>query len=1125
MRSVQQWLEQHGLGRYADAFKQHGIDSALLPSLTEQSLARLGVPAGDRGRILAALKARELASSATMDSPPSPASALPPIETVTAGGERRQLTVLYCDLVGSTSLSGAHDPEELWQILARYHEACVLAVQRYEGFVAQIQGDGILAYFGYPVAHENAAERAVHAGLDIVHALAELNVGTGTPLRVRIGIASGLVVVSHILAPDKSAVGETPNLAHRLQSVANPGDVLVSERTRRLAGGAFEFEDRSWHLLRGVAEPTRVWRVVGRSNVATRFEAATSGRLTPIVGREQEVAVLLDRWEASRRGEGQLVLVQGEPGIGKSRILREFRERVAPQSAVALQYQCLPYFANRAFYPIVDHVERAFGFAGEDSDERKFKKLEQRLMEELGRDISDCNLLGRILDLPCDQRYGPIGITSQRQKDATIELLADVVVAEASRAAVVVLFEDVHWADPSTVEAMSALVGRIASVPLLVVITSRPEFQSPWKGLPYAIELAVGRLSRTQGASLVLRVTQNKPLPADLVAQIVDNTDCVPLYLEEVTKAVLESTVVVDRGDGYEYSGAIGKIAVPTTLHDSLMARLDRLIPGKEIAQIGAVVGREFSYEIVAGVSSMQEPALGEALERLVGSELVSQRGVPPKAMYTFKHALVQDTAYDSLLKSKRQELHAAIAHMLEEQFAGMREIQPEILALHYERAGLTEEAVKWYTKAGEQARARSAYREAIQSFERSLSLLDLIRDAARARSVEIDIRSQLGMLYLMLEGFTSALAKMHLVRAHELGARAGHDQRFPALVGLVEILSWDVNKSEARSLGEDLLRLAATTGARVHSLYAHQVRGRSLMYMGRFREALAESQRAMEIYDQQSDAQFASEYGYDPGVFSLSSIAYSHMVLGYLEQAAQYTEECIGLARRIGHPYTLSFALAIPGADIWYLMRDPAKALQFAREGQEVSSRWGFGYLKAMCDVHAGWATAMLGNYADGLSCMTRALDTVRNMGVLGAVTPRMFAELASVYAGAGEPERALSVLDASPDRQPGRTRLRYGETYRIEGDLHRLKRHRDLELAESCYREAIQIAIEDEAKPFELRAATNLARLWQEQGKGAQARELLAPLFAWFTEGHDFQDLQDAKAVLSELDARQTR
>ena len=755
LQSIRDWLAGLGLERYAEAFESNDVDVVLLPELSEADLQQLGVSLGHRKRMLAAL--RTAFSGATPLNGAADASTAS-VESVTAEGERRQVTVLFCDLVGSTALSHRLDPEIYRDVLARYHERCIACVQRFEGFVAQIQGDGVVAYFGYPLAHEGEAERAIRAALAIMQALDVLDVGLGEPLRVRIGIASGLVVVSHVLAPDKSAVGETPNLAYRLQSLARPGEIVTSEGTRALAGGVFDYAEQGQHMLKGIAEAVQVWQVMGTSGAASRFEAATGGRVAPIVGRDPEIALLLNRWELSRSGEGQVILLQGEPGIGKSRMLRAFREQLGDRIETALQYQCSPYYVNSAFYPIIDHLERALRFSREDSIERKLDKLERRVVGELRRTRTDCQLIARAMALPAEARYGVLDMSPQRQKEETTALLVDIVAQIAGEQASVVLFEDIHWADPSTIEVLNALIDRTEKLPLLVLLSFRPEFEPPWLSRSHVTFVGLTRLSRAQGASIVLRVAGNKPLPADLVEQIVDKTDGVPLFLEELTKTVLESDLLADTGGRYEYADAGDALAIPATLRDSLMARLDRLIPVKEIAQIGACLGREFSYELVRAVSPMDEAQLNEALDRFTASELVFRRGTPPEAVYIFKHALVQDAAYDSLLKSKRQSLHAQIASAIREHFPSKAETEPELLAHHYTEAGLLDEAIVYWHRAGDLAQHRFALPEAVNNYRRASRLLELVETTQAHMERQIDIAVKWADLIVPSQEVISAL-------------------------------------------------------------------------------------------------------------------------------------------------------------------------------------------------------------------------------------------------------------------------------------------------------------------------------------------------------------------------------
>lgn len=947
MQTIRQWLEGVGLPQYAEAFETNDVDPDVLPALTDEDLEHLGVSLGHRKRILLAL--RQSSVGVPDRSPPeNPAGTPLSIESLTAQGERRQVTVLFCDLVGSTALSNTHDPEEYRSILSRYHESCIEAIQRFEGFVAQIQGDGIVAYFGYPLAHESEADRAVRAALYIVEALTRLDVGSAGPLRVRIGIATGLVVVSHILAPDKSAVGETPNLAARLQTVAQPGEVMLSERTRSLAGGGFEYEYRGVHALKGIAEPTGVWKIVGSSDASSRFEAATRGGLTPMVGREQEIGLLQDRWELSRAGEGQVVLLQGEPGIGKSRMLRAFRERIGARIEMPLQYQCSPYYINSAYYPIADHLERALKFKRDDSPEQKLDKIDQYFLssplpagEGQGgggtRSRNDCSLLARALSIPCDERYGQLEMSPQKQKDETISLLVDLVAAIARAQATAMLFEDVHWADPTTLEVLSVLIDRTEKLPLLVLITYRPEFTPPWLSRSHITPLALTRLSRAQGASIVLRVAAGKPLPADLVTQIVDKTDGVPLFLEELTKAVLESNLIIDLGDRYDYSGSVNKLTIPNTLRDSLMARLDRLIPVKEIAQIGACLGREFSHELVSAISPMSEAQLTEALEKLTASELVFRRGSPPEAVYIFKHALVQDAAYDSLLKTKRQTVHAQIAEAISQRFPSKLETEPELLAHHYTEAGMTRNAILYWEKAGNLAQQRFALQESVSSYRQAISLLAAVDKTEDDMKRHIDIAVKWADLIVpsadiisaleTAERYAEKLADMNRLAnvASYLGQLLFYLGRFePArarmerVIGMTDSLPGkDRVGSSYRCLGqlylmgysrcseglkyiEQAMPIVQATGNRFEESCCHGLMGLEYGFLGRFEESLTAFDTAIR----------AAQAGQQRSIecWNLSWRCHVRSLKGDWEKAAEDAEDGIALSQKIENIWVLNW-------------------------------------------------------------------------------------------------------------------------------------------------------------------------------------------------------------------------
>ena len=664
------WLRGLGLERYEPAFRENEIDVEVLPELTELDLVNLGLPLGPRRKLL-----KEIAAL-RQGVPPAPAAEQPvampaPPAAPLAEAERRQLTVMFCDLVGSTALSARLDPEELREVIGAYHRSVAEAVRRFDGFVAKYMGDGVLVYFGFPRAHEDDAERAVRAGLGWSRRCAASP--SADPLEVRIGIATGLVVVGDLIgegaSQEQAVVGETPNLAARLQALAEPGSVVIAPATRRLLGNLFRLQALGRHEVKGLAEPIEAWAVEGASASEGRFESVRSGRLTGIVGREHELGLLLERWNLAQDGEGQVALLSGEPGIGKSRILSELRGRLEADNATSLRLHCSPYFVNSAFYPIIDNFERALRFARDDTTEEKLDKLEALVVGQYGRPRADLRFIAAMLSIPCEERYGAVAMTPQKFKDETLRALIDTIEAIARRQPTVMLFEDIHWADPTTLEVMDLLIHRVRNIPLLVVLTHRPEFSSRWSHYGHVTALTLSKLTRPQTAAMVSRLAGGKALPADLVEQILGKTDGVPLFVEELTRSILESGDLIEAGDRWEYAGHAGSLAIPPTLRDSLMARLDRFTPVKEIAQIGAAIGREFSYELIAAVAPHSKPALDQALAQLTQSGLAFQQGAPPDAVYTFKHALVQDAAYDSLLRRRRQELHGRIAGVIEERF------------------------------------------------------------------------------------------------------------------------------------------------------------------------------------------------------------------------------------------------------------------------------------------------------------------------------------------------------------------------------------------------------------------------------------------------------------------------
>jgi len=686
MQPIAEWLEKLGLGQYAQRFAENGIDLSVLQDLTDQDLREVGVLLGHRRKILRAIA--ELAGR-----PGTPQLKEEPVPKPQDAAERRQLTVMFCDLVGSTALSARLDPEDLRGIIASYHRCCTELIERNGGFVAKYVGDGVLAYFGYPQAHEHDAERAVQAGLALVEGLPKLDTAACVPLQMRVGIATGLVVVGDLIgagaAQEQAVVGETPNLAARLQALAEPGAVVIAASTRRLTGGLFDYRDLGTTALKGFAENVPAWQVLGASTIESRFEAMRTA-MTPLVGRDEEIDLLLRRWDQAKRGEGCVVLVSGEPGIGKSRITQTVLERLSGEPHIRLRYFCSPHHQDSALYPSIMQLERAAEFRRDDTDEQRLDKLEA-VLAQATNDLSEAvPLLADLLSIPTGDRYPPLNLTPQKRKEKTLHAQVAQVEGLAARQPVLMVFEDVHWSDPTTRESLDLLIDRVPTVRVLVIITFRPEFTPPWVGRPHVTLLSLSRLPHRQRAEMIMQVTSGKALPKEIADQIIDRTDGVPLFIEELTKTVVESGILTETGDRYAVTGPIGPLAIPTTLHASLLARLDRMVPARDVAQMAAAVGRQFSHELISAVAAMPQQQLDNALEQLVTAELIFRRGTPPDAEYTFKHALVLDAAYQSLIRSRRQQVHLRIAQALVVRFPEAAEVEPALVAHHYTEAGFT---------------------------------------------------------------------------------------------------------------------------------------------------------------------------------------------------------------------------------------------------------------------------------------------------------------------------------------------------------------------------------------------------------------------------------------------------
>jgi class 3 adenylate cyclase/predicted ATPase len=1122
------WLRDLGLERYGQAFQDNEVTARSLPHLTADDLKEMGVTAiGHRRLLLQAIAEFETSAAAAVE---------PLSDRITSSedvgdtarrvseAERRQLTVMFVDLVGSTELSGKLDPEDMARVIRAYQGTCAEVVERWGGHVAKYMGDGVLAYFGWPQAHEDEAERAVRAGLELNAAIGRLQAGDSSSLAARVGIATGLVMVGEMIgegaAQEEAVVGETPNLAARLQALAKPGAVVIGQATRRLVGGLFDLEDLGPQRLKGFAEPLVAWRVEGEGHVEGRFEALHGERLTPLVGRENELGILLERWAWARDGDGQVVLLSGEPGIGKSRMIRTLRERLGEEPHTPLSHYCSPYHTNSALYPVIDLLERAARLDRQETADAQLARLETVLGRANDRPDGALPLLAALLGVPIGGRYPPPTMSPEMQKRRTLQALVDQLAALAAQQPVLALYEDVHWIDPSTLEFLGMVIERIRQLPVLALITFRPEFQPPWTGQAHVTSLTMSRLGRRQGADLVARVTGDKPLPAEIVEQIVAHTDGVPLFVEELTKTVLESGLLAVAGDRYELSGPLPPLAIPTTLHDSLMARLDRLAPVKEVAQIGAALGREFSHELLAAVSPLSEDALSSALDQLVQSELVFRRGLPPAATYRFKHALVQDAAYQSLLKSKRQQLHARIAEVLETHFPDVSESEPEVLARHATDAGLAERAIPYWRRAGELAAGRSANMEAIAHLSKGLELITTLPDAPEQLDEELALRMAIGGPLIAAKGYQAPEVERTYSRALALCERLGRStELFPIMRGLWNCYLARGELRQARSLTERLVELAEEQGAPIPRALARRALGTTLFFLGRCTDAAAVLDEGMAIDDAVAaweDTAHLLVYTERAGIICRLYSAHSLWFLGFADRALETMEAGLALAHRLGRANILAFALNY-AALLHNLRREFATARRRAEDTMDLARERPLPHWLAEATMCQGFALVGLGQKMEGIAQLRVGLADWNGSGCRLFDT-QWLGFLGEAHLRAGQFDDALTALDRAAETTVATGECHYqAELDRLRGVV--LAETGDAAGAEAWLHKAIDTARSQQAKSLELRAATNLARLWRDQDKRAEARDLLARVYGWFSEGFDTLDLKDAKALLDEL------
>jgi predicted ATPase/class 3 adenylate cyclase len=1010
--------------------------------------------------------------------------------------------------------------EDLAEAIGAFQHCVSEIAGRHSGFIASRVGNTVLVLFGYPAAHEDDAEQAIHAGLELCAAVRILRPDADVPMRCRVGIATGMVIVGDLLGHnqvrDHGIVGDAPDLAVRLQVSAQPNTVTIEPTTWRLIGNLFDCRDLGALDTSSDTEPIRRWQVLGESVVASRFEALRGSKLTPLVGREEEIDLLLRRWARAKAGDGQIMLVSGEPGVGKSRITAAFEERLHSEPHLCLRYFCSPYHQDSALYPIIDQLGRAAGFARDDPPASKLMKLEALLARTASPD-EDVALLTDLMSLPASERHPLSNLSPQRKKERTLEGLICQLEGLAHKKPVVTVFEDAHWVDPTSRELLDLTVERVRSLPMLLIVTFRPEFQPPWTGQPQVSMLALNRLDRRDCTTLITQIAGGKTLPDEVVFAIADRTDGVPLFVEELTKSVLERGLLREENDRYVLDRPLQPLAIPATLHASLLARLDRLGSARHVAQIGAAIGRQFSYPVLHAVSRLPEDELRAALAQLVASELVFQRGTPPDAVYSFKHALVQDAAHGSLLRNVRQQLHAQIAEALETHSAEIIESHPELLAQHYAEAGLVEKAVAFWGKAGHRSVTRSVMAEAAAQFQKGLDQLALWPDIPERRQQELEFYSALGAVLNVVKGSGAPATGQAYACARELWEELGSPVEFIQVpCGQSRYHAHRGELDVALRLDQDLLRLSRRRNDSAGLVMGHYSSGRNLMWVGSFASSRSHLETVLALYDPNSHHPLVRQTGVHPQSAAQAALGVVLCCLGFPDQALAQSNKAIAEARRLPHAPTLAMSLGID-ALLLSIIGDDMGLEQRADSLVAFATDQGFPFYRATGTIFRGWVKAKNPDVTEGLSLLRAGSSAYSATGAT-AWMPWYIALLAGACEIAGQIEEGAARLDqalllvektgerwfaAELDRQRGRLLLRQGHP----------------EAADELYRKALGIAQEQEAKLWELRAAASLARLWRDQGRRSAARDLLAPVYGWFTEGFATPDLKEAKALLDEL------
>jgi len=1037
--------------------------------------------------------------------------------------ERRHITVVFCDLVGSTKLSGELDPEDFRRLLHVYQDTCGYAVDQYEGHIAQYLGDGVLIYFGYPQAHADDSRRAVRCSLDIISELQKINElqtqYEGITLAVRIGIHTGLVVVDEI-GRDQSqtsiALGDTPNIAARLQAMAERDSIIISQATYRLVGNLFECEFLGSRSLKGVTRKMDIFKVIGEKELAYSYKAQVTQGITPFVGRENEVQSLIMTWKEVIKSNGRIALLVGEPGIGKSRLLRVFARHIKNEPHTWLVCQCIPYYKNSAFYPVINLIKNRLQYHSNDSDRVKLEKLEAAL-SMFDFDVpKTLPVMASLLAIPLADPSQRLKISPQKQKELTIRILLDWLIQSSRRRPLLFVIEDAHWADASTLEHLRSLIDAIASNPIMIILTFHPRFHAPVPDKFRPISIRLNRLSRQQIEHMVMEVSKGKAVPPEVIDLILTKTDGVPLFVEELTKMLLESGLLTEDDNTYKLTGPLPRTAVPDTLQDTLMARLDNLGAVKEVVQCAAVIGREFSFDLIRQIVTLDENTLKKELNNLVDADILGAQNDRQNIQYTFKQALIQDAAYNSILKSTRQIQHGRIANILEMHFEDFLEQHPEILAHHYAESGQFSQAIRYHLKAGRLLIEKSAHKEAINQLRRGLQLLNNVEDEKKRMRFELDIHIILGIALVATKGYSAAEVGRVYERAKELSQQSGDIPRlFPAMLGQYRFYLLGGDISKALDISELLLSWAQTSGESDLLLEANRAVGATLFHMGETATCLQYLEEGIKIYDPEQHSSHAHLYGSDPAVTCLSYAALAKSLLGFIEQAMQYDKRSLQMAKKMEHPFSMAFALN-HHSWLYEFLKKPEQVMQSADELIAVSQEYGFPFWQVTGSLFKGWAATQSGNVAEGIEQMQQSMKAFRATGA-GSVMPYFIAILADVYLENSQPEDAMAWLEKAETAAQANTEHFFdAEIYRLKGDTLYSLNKQNAKKAKLVIGRAIATARRQGSKILELRAVMSLVRI---SGRKKEPLKMLEDAYNWFHEGLDTADLKSARALLTSV------